>query len=102
MIRPPPRSTPTDTLFPYTTLFRSSAGIIYKQFAITIVSAMTLSVIVALIFTPALCATMLRPSDVDHQQKKGFFGWFNRMFDRGTARYERGVAGILRRRGAIC
>src|SRR3546814_5970086 len=79
--------------------FGGSAGIIYKQFAITIVSAMTLSVIVALVFTPALCATMLRPSDVDHQQKKGFFGWFNRMFDRGTARYERGVAGILRRRG---
>src|SRR3546814_10045727 len=71
--------------------FGGSAGIIYKQFAITIVSAMTLSVIVALVFTPALCATMLRPSDVDHQQKKGFFGWFNRMFDRGTARYERGV-----------
>jgi multidrug efflux pump len=79
--------------------FGGSAGIIYKQFAITIVSAMTLSVIVALVFTPALCATMLRPSDVDHQQKKGFFGWFNRMFDRGTARYERGVAGLLRRRG---
>jgi multidrug efflux pump len=79
--------------------FGGSAGIIYKQFAITIVSAMTLSVIVALVFTPALCATMLRPSDVDHQQKKGFFGWFNRMFDRGTARYERGVAGILHRRG---
>src|SRR3546814_12635409 len=55
--------------------FGGSAGIIYKQFAITIVSAMTLSVIVALVFTPALCATMLRPSDVDHQQKKGFFGW---------------------------
>ncbi len=79
--------------------FGGSAGIIYKQFAITIVSAMTLSVIVALVFTPALCATMLRPGDVDHQDKKGFFGWFNRMFDRGTARYERGVAGMLRRRG---
>src|SRR3546814_1715791 len=79
--------------------FGGSAGIIYNQFAINIVSAMTLSVIVALVITPALCATMLRPSDVDHQQKKGFFGWFNRMFDRGTARYERGVAGILRRRG---
>src|SRR3546814_159106 len=79
--------------------FGGSAGIIYKQFAITIVSAMTLSVIVALVFTPALCATMLRPSDGDRQQKKGFVGWFNRMFDRGTARYERGVAVILRRRG---
>ncbi|MGB6103954.1 MAG: efflux RND transporter permease subunit [Pusillimonas sp.] len=79
--------------------FGGSAGIIYKQFAITIVSAMTLSVIVALVFTPALCATMLRASDVDHHEKKGFFGWFNRLFERGTARYERSVAGMLRRRG---
>src|SRR3546814_6020478 len=77
--------------------FGGSAGIIYKQFAITIVSAMTLSVIVALVFTPALCASMLPPSDLDHHQKKGFFGWFNRMSASRPARQERGGAGIHRR-----
>ena len=79
--------------------FGGSAGIIYKQFAITIVSAMGLSVLVALIFTPALCATLLKPAKGDHHNKKGFFGWFNRMFDRGNNRYQRGVAGMLKRRG---
>ncbi|MCC2595538.1 efflux RND transporter permease subunit [Pusillimonas sp. MFBS29] len=79
--------------------FGGSAGIIYKQFAITIVSAMGLSVLVALVFTPALCATMLKPSAADHHNKKGFFGWFNRMFDRGNDRYQRGVSGMIRHRG---
>ncbi|MDX3893125.1 efflux RND transporter permease subunit [Pusillimonas sp.] len=79
--------------------FGGSAGIIYKQFAITIVSAMALSVLVALMFTPALCATLLKPSDANHHEKKGFFGWFNRTFDRGAGRYQRGVAGMLGHRG---
>jgi len=79
--------------------FGGSAGIIYKQFAITIVSAMGLSVLVALMFTPALCATMLKPTSADHQHKKGFFGWFNRSFERGNGRYQRGVAAMLRHRG---
>src|SRR3546814_9648308 len=79
-------------------VFGGSAGIIYKQFAITIVSAMGLSVLVALIFTPALCATMLKPSTADHHNKKGFFGWFNRVFDRGNDRYQRGVAGMIKHR----
>jgi len=79
--------------------FGGSAGIIYKQFAITIVSAMALSVLVALMFTPALCATLLKPSDANHHEKKGFFGWFNRTFDRGAGRYQRGVAGMLAHRG---
>ncbi|AEC19586.1 Solvent-resistant pump membrane transporter Srp [Pusillimonas sp. T7-7] len=79
--------------------FGGSAGIIYKQFAITIVSAMGLSVLVALIFTPALCATMLKPSTAEHHNKKGFFGWFNRVFDRGNNRYQRSVTGMLKHRG---
>ena len=80
--------------------FGGSAGIIYKQFAVTIVLCMSLSVLVALIFTPALCATILKkPKGGAHQEKKGFFGWFNRIFDRGTARFERGVGGMLKRRG---
>ncbi|MEL0570738.1 efflux RND transporter permease subunit [Citrobacter werkmanii] len=80
--------------------FGGSAGIIYKQFAVTIVVCMGLSVLVALIFTPALCATILKaPKGDAHHEKKGFFGWFNRSFDRGATRFERGVGGMLRHRG---
>ncbi|NVZ99614.1 efflux RND transporter permease subunit [Pseudomonas gingeri] len=78
--------------------FGGSTGVIYKQFSITIVSAMALSVMVALIFTPALCATMLKPiAKGDHgTSKRGFFGWFNRNFDRSVRGYERTVGSILR------
>jgi multidrug efflux pump len=66
-------------------LFGGSTGVIYRQFSITIVSSMVLSVLVALIFTPALCATILkRPNE---QGKRGFFGWFNRNFDRANSKY---------------
>ena len=79
--------------------FGGSTGVIYRQFAITIASAMTLSVLVALIFTPALCATILKPIPKGHHEvKRGFFGWFNRTFQRGVNRYERGVAAVLKRK----
>ncbi|MEH6566761.1 MAG: efflux RND transporter permease subunit [Halopseudomonas sp.] len=79
--------------------FGGSTGVIYRQFSITIASAMGLSVLVALIFTPALCATILKPIPKGHtHEKRGFFGWFNRTFDRGIHRYEKGVAGILTRK----
>ncbi|MDX9673276.1 MULTISPECIES: efflux RND transporter permease subunit EmhB [unclassified Pseudomonas] len=80
--------------------FSGSTGVIYKQFSITIVSAMALSVMVALIFTPALCATMLKaiPKGEHGTPKKGFFGWFNRSFDRGVRSYERGVGNMLSRK----
>ncbi|MFA5678746.1 MAG: efflux RND transporter permease subunit [Pseudomonas sp.] len=79
--------------------FGGSTGVIYRQFAITIASAMTLSVLVALIFTPALCATILKPIPKGHSaEKRGFFGWFNRTFQRGVNRYERGVAAVLKRK----
>ena len=81
--------------------FGGSTGVIYRQFSITIVVAMTLSVIVALIFTPALCATLLKPLPKGHQAKRGFFGWFNRKFDAGTNRFERGVGQVLKRKGAF-
>lgn len=75
-----------------------STGVIYRQFSITIVSAMALSVLVALILTPALCATMLKPLKKGHGHiETGFFGWFNRSFDRLTNRYESSVAGIIKR-----
>ncbi|RMS87566.1 Multidrug/solvent transporter, partial [Pseudomonas savastanoi] len=78
--------------------FGGSTGVIYKQFSITIVSAMALSVVVALIFTPALCATMLKPIDekTHGQPKRGFFGWFNLTFDRSVLSYERGVGNMLK------
>jgi len=79
--------------------FPGSTGAIYRQFSITIVSAMVLSVLVAMILTPALCATMLKAKDSEHQTDHGFFGWFNRTFDRGTRRYQGSVEKILGRRG---
>ncbi|MFT6339042.1 MAG: multidrug efflux pump [Alcanivorax sp.] len=79
--------------------FPGSTGAIYRQFSITIVSAMVLSVLVALILTPALCATMLKAKDAEHQTNKGFFGWFNRTFDRSSLAYQGRVEKILGRRG---
>lgn len=78
--------------------FSGSTGIIYRQFSITIVSAMVLSVIVALVFTPALCATFLKPID-HHKKNSGMAGWFNRTFDRGATQYTLGVKNIIHRRG---
>ena len=78
--------------------FGGSTGVIYRQFSITIVSAMVLSVLVAMILTPALCATLLKPVQKGHHiVDTGFFGWFNRVFDTGTQRYQSGVRGILGR-----
>ncbi|RMS84202.1 Multidrug efflux transporter [Pseudomonas savastanoi] len=80
--------------------FSGSTGIIYRQFSVTIVSAMLLSVLVAMTLTPALCATMLKASDAQlHAQRGGFFGWFNRSFDRSADRYQRGVSGVINHRG---
>lgn len=79
--------------------FEGSVGAIYKQFSVTIVAAMVLSVLVALIFTPALCVTMLKPIPKGQNiEKRGFFGWFNRSFQKGVNGYERGVGSILRRK----
>ncbi|WP_045465212.1 efflux RND transporter permease subunit [Vibrio hyugaensis] len=78
-----------------------STGVIYRQFSITIVAAMTLSVLVAIILTPALCASLLKKGDAELADKKGFFGWFNRKFDSMTAGYETGVAKMLKRTGRM-
>jgi len=80
-----------------------STGIIYRQFSATIVSAMALSVLVAIVLTPALCATMLKPlkkgeHHVAHSGLLGrFFNGFNRGFDRSSETYQRGVKGIIHR-----
>jgi multidrug efflux pump len=79
--------------------FGGSTGVIYRQFSITMVSAMTLSVLVAVIFTPALCATILKSPQQSHHEKRGFFGWFNRNFDRGNRKYERGVVHVVNHTG---
>ena len=80
--------------------FGGSTGVIYRQFSITIVSAMGLSVLVAIVLTPALCSTILKPvAKGNHAEKRGFFGWFNRTFDRNAHRYEGFVGHMLRRTG---
>ncbi|MBT0959744.1 efflux RND transporter permease subunit [Denitromonas iodatirespirans] len=82
--------------------FGGSTGVIYRQFSITIVAAMALSVLVAIVFTPALCATMLKPVKKGHEHGEGslfsgFFHWFNVQFGRATLRYESAVAGMIKR-----
>jgi len=73
--------------------FGGSTGVIYRQFTVTIVSAMTLSVLVAFVLTPALCATLLKPVAKGHALATiGFFGAFNRLFDRSN----RGYQGVVR------
>ncbi len=79
--------------------FGGSTGVIYRQFSITVVSAMILSVVVALTLTPALCATMLKPISHDHYEKGGFFGWFNRNFNRATNKYQSGVRNMIGKTG---
>lgn len=80
--------------------FGGTTGAIYRQFSVTIVSAMVFSVLVALILTPALCATLLKPiKKGEVHGHKGFFGWFNRVFERSTHQYENGVARIVRNSG---
>ncbi|MBK1719760.1 efflux RND transporter permease subunit [Thiocystis violacea] len=76
--------------------FGGSTGVIYRQFSITIVSAMLLSVVVALTLSPALTAALLKP--IAHGPRRGFFGWFNRNFERSVGLYGRSVGAILKRR----
>lgn len=77
-----------------------ATGVIYRQFSATIVSAMVLSVLVAIVLTPALCATMLKPvKKGELHGKKGFFGWFNRMFERRAKQYRDSVRGMIARSG---
>lgn len=76
--------------------FGGSTGIIYRQFSITIVSAMLLSALVAIVLTPALCATMLKPID-HHKKGKGIGAWFNRRFERITGGYVGAIGFLLKR-----
>ena len=79
--------------------FGGSTGVIYRQFSITIVSAMLLSIMCALVLTPALCATLLKPYSEEHHIGHGplgrFFGWFNRSFERMRDAYRNGLRRTL-------
>ncbi|MBV2160929.1 multidrug efflux RND transporter permease subunit [Achromobacter denitrificans] len=77
--------------------FDGAVGNIYRQFAVTLAVSIAFSAFLALSLTPALCASMLRPIDAGHHEKRGFFGWFNRAFARLTARYTARVSGVLDR-----
>lgn len=79
-------------------MFSGATGNIYRQFALTMAIAIAFSAFFALSLTPALCATLLKPIPKGHhEEKKGFFGWFNRKFSNGTHRYEGWVAKLLQR-----
>ena len=79
--------------------FSGSVGAIYRQFSLSMVSAMVFSAIMALTLTPALCATILKPVDPDLHERKGFFGWFNRFFKRTSSSYQTGVEKVLKNTG---
>ncbi len=81
--------------------FPGATGIIYRQFSLTMVVSILFSAFLALTLTPALCATFLKPIKDGHHEKKGFFGWFNRGFDKTTHGYSRSVGGVLRHGGLM-
>jgi multidrug efflux pump len=76
--------------------FGGSGGVIYRQFSITIVSSMVLSVLVAIVFTPALTSTLLKPAPHGTVQRRGFFGWFNIVFTHAQIRYGQQVSRVTR------
>ena len=78
-----------------------SVGVIYQQFTLSMAVSILFSAFLALSLTPALCATLLKPVAAGHHEKKGFFGWFNRGFERLTNRYEAHVTGLVRRTGRM-
>jgi multidrug efflux pump len=78
--------------------YGGASGVIYRQFSVTIVAAMLLSVFVAVVLTPALCATLLKAAPKkDHARQRGFFGWFNRLFDRTNEGYRGWIQKLLGR-----
>ncbi|HJV01576.1 MAG TPA: efflux RND transporter permease subunit [Burkholderiaceae bacterium] len=80
--------------------FGGAVGAIYRQFSLSMVSAMVFSALMALSLTPALCATILQPVEAGHHhEKRGFFGWFNRRFAVTASGYQGVIAKILTRTG---
>lgn len=87
------------TVFLPLAFMSGSSGIIYRQFAVAMAVSIAFSGFFALTFTPALCATFLKPVTVGGHERKGFFGWFNRNFDRLTENYTGSVARMVKRGG---
>ncbi|KNY31411.1 multidrug efflux RND transporter permease subunit [Agrobacterium genomosp. 3 str. CIP 111-78] len=79
--------------------FPGAVGIIYQQFSLTMVVSILFSGFLALSLTPALCASFLKPIKAGHHEKKGFFGWFNRGFDKASHKYSSSVGSIIKRSG---
>ena len=79
--------------------FSGSVGNIYRQFSLSMAGSILFSAFLALTLTPALCATLLKPVSHAHEEGKGFFGRFNRLFNRTTVAYEKGVSSVIRRAG---
>lgn len=78
-----------------------SVGVIYRQFTLSMAVSILFSAFLALTLTPALCATLIEPLAQDHHEKRGFFGWFNRGFERMTSRYESRIEGLMKRTGRM-
>src|SRR5690606_22564071 len=90
------------TVFLPLAFMSGSVGVIYQQFSVAMAVSILFSGFLALSFTPALCATILKPIPKGHHAvKKGFFGWFNRSFDRVTNKYEGWVGRSLKRTGRM-
>ncbi|MGI4848768.1 MAG: efflux RND transporter permease subunit [Janthinobacterium lividum] len=79
--------------------FGGAVGAIYRQFSMAMVASIVFSAFLALTLTPALCATILKPIDPNHHDKKGFFGWFNKRFNATTEGYTSFVGGMLKKTG---
>lgn len=79
--------------------FGGAVGNIYRQFSVTMAVSIMFSAFLALTLTPALCATLLKPISPEHNEKKGFFGWFNRMFNRSATRYQGAVGKMVQKTG---
>ncbi|RXV69377.1 multidrug efflux RND transporter permease subunit [Burkholderia stabilis] len=82
-------------------LASGSVGVIYQQFTMSLAVSILFSALLALTLTPALCATMLKPVEPGHHEKRGFFGWFNRRFERLTNGYETRVGRLVGRTGRM-
>ncbi|BFO04445.1 multidrug efflux RND transporter permease subunit [Pseudomonas guariconensis] len=79
---------------------KGSVGVIYQQFSVSMAVSILFSAFLALSLTPALCATLLKPlAKGEHHERKGFFGWFNRRFERMSEGYQHWVVHALKRSG---